>query len=161
FDLAGPGVEGDGGVGEGGAAGAVLVGEARGRVAGGDVGDPALRVDDRRHPDVAATVGAAGAVPALAGRRHDEGAPEPLAGLRVVGGDEASQPGVAGRPADEQLAVPVGAGRVHRVALGGVDDLRLPDLLAGPRGERDQLVVGGGQVDAAGAVGDAAADRLG
>ena len=41
-----------------------------------------------------------------------------------------------------------------------VDHLRLPLGLAGARVERDQLVVGGGDVDAPGAVGDAAADRL-
>ena len=161
LDLAGPRVEGDGGVGERVAAGRAGVREAGGRVAGRDVGGGAAGVDDRRHPDVAAAVGAAAAPPALAGRRDHEGAPELLPGGGVVGGEEAAQAGVAGGAADQQLAVPEGARRVHRVAGAGVDDLRLPAHLPGARVEGDQLVVGGGEEDPPGPVGDAAADRLG
>ncbi len=160
FDLAGLRVERDGGVGERVAAGTPRVGVAGGRVAGRDVGGAAARVDHRWHPDVAAAVRAAAAVPALARRRDHEGAPELLAGLRLVGGDEAAQAAVARRAADDQLAVEERPGRVHRVAFFRVDDLGLPARFAGLRVEGDQLVVGGGQVDAPGAVGDAAADRL-
>ena len=155
--LAGVGVEGQGGV-----VVEVLVvhaakhelGRRRGD-RGPDVDQVQLGIEARHHPraDVGPLLvghAAPRLVARLAGGRNQAPAPELLSGPRVVSHDDARL-GTAPRaaaPAGDHLAVgDDGAGRVPGGVLRVVEELRLPDQLAGGGVQREGVVVVGGVDD--------------
>src|SRR5262245_14766701 len=74
----------------------------------------------------------------LARCRHHVGLPQLLAGLRIIGGDEAPHAELPAGDADQNLAVNDKRRQRHVVALLVISDLRGPRFLAGLGIERDQ-----------------------
>ena len=166
--LAGIGVEGQGGV----VVKVLVVDPAqhelgrRRRDGRSDVDQVQLGIEAGHHPrpDVCALLvghAAPGLVARLARGRNEAPPPELLARLGVVGHDDARL-GAAPRtaaPAGNHLAVGDDrARRVSRRVLRVVEQLRLPDQLAGDRVQREGIVVVGGVDDHVVPDGDVAVD---
>ncbi|KAI3488620.1 hypothetical protein L1887_47391 [Cichorium endivia] len=92
--------------------------------------------------------------------RHRVEAPGHLAGLGIVGGEEAAHAVLGAAVADDHLALhhPRRAGDAVGLARGG--GLLAPDLAAGLGVQGDQATVQGADVDLAVPQGDAAVDRV-
>ena len=118
-------------------------------------GDP-----DRRASGFPFVAGRPGVAPGLPGRRDHIRLPRLLAGLEIVGGDEAANPALAARHADNDLAAGNERRERHVVAAVVVGHLRGPDLLARPGVERHERRLARREEDLVAMQRDAAARRM-
>ena len=122
------------------------VGDPRRRVSGPEVEEVRRRIVRPRMPDRRAAdlprVGGPGLAAGLTGGGNRVPSPLALAGVGIEGLDESARSHLArsGHP-DDDLAFHDERSLGHEVAVRVVHDLRLPDLLAGLRVERDEMRV--------------------
>src|SRR5205807_10027448 len=88
-----------------------------------------------------------GVVTGLAFAGNGEGPPQFLAVIGIVGGDVTAHAELAAGAADDDLAVDDERHQGHVLALPVVLHLGIPHHLAGLGVERDDMVVGGGEVE--------------
>ena len=116
------------------------------------------------HPGRAATVlpvlALPGVVAGLAFAGNGIGPPQLLAVLGIIGGDIAAHAELAAGAADDDLAVDDQRHQGHVLALLVVLHLGVPHHLAGLGVKRDDMVVGGGEIELVLPEADAAAGRM-
>ena len=119
-------------------------------IAGAPIDRPGLGIVVAGHPGRCAArfpvVAAPRFVAGLARAGNGEGPPQFLAGIGIVGNDIAAHAELAAGTADDHLAVDDQRHQRQILPLLVVLNLGVPDHFAGLGIERDQMVVGGGEV---------------